>query len=216
MLGLAFSLWPNESLNVSCKVKQIRQEGLRAAATASQLGAAGGQSFSEDRSISQLRRGCCHPALHRDGQAERESSAGNPYPLPLPSEGRVPNPRGKVDFGPSQGTESPAEGGSVLPALQSQAGTSYEGYTMGQAPKNAPLCHQMLQSWFFLAQALLHLLVPQFLLNVFVPNIFLPLVIQPVYFGDYPSYCGGVQLPAVQSAYFNQSFLSIFRLRNNN
>lgn len=81
------------------------------------------------------------------GQAGRHNRVGNPYPLPLPSEGRVPNPRGKADFGPSRDTESPAEGGSVLLVLWSQAGTSYEGYVMGLAPRNAPLCHQMLQSW---------------------------------------------------------------------
>lgn len=148
MLSLAFSLWPNESLNVSCKVKQIQREGLRAPAMASQLGAAGGNCSSKDRSISQLQRGCCDPALHGDGQAGRQNRVGNPYPLPLPSEGRVPNPRGKVDFGPSRDTESPAEGGSVLLVLWSQAGTSYEGFVMGLAPRNAPLCHQMLQRWF--------------------------------------------------------------------
>lgn len=52
MLGLASSLWPNESLNVYCKVKQIWQEGLKAAAMASQAGAAGGQSSYKDRNIS--------------------------------------------------------------------------------------------------------------------------------------------------------------------
>lgn len=145
MLGLAFSLWPNESLNVSCKVKQIRQEGLSAPATVSQLGVAGGQSSSKDGSIFQLWHGYCDPALHRAGQVGRENSTGNPYPLPLHSEGRVPNPRGKVDFGPNQATQSPAEGGSALLVLRSQVGTSYEGYVMGQAPRNAPLCHQMPQ-----------------------------------------------------------------------
>lgn len=62
-----------------------------------------------------------------------------------------------------------------------------------------------------LAQVPLHLLVPHFLLNIFLPP-----VVQPVYFGDYFSYSEDVHLPAVQSAYFNQSFLGIFRLDNNN
>lgn len=211
MLGLASSLWPNESVNVYCKVKQIWQEGLKAAAMASQPGAAGGQNSYKDRSISQPQRGCHDPALHGDGQTERENNMGNPYPLLLPSEGTVPNPRRKVDFGSNMSTESPSEGGSVLLAPWSQVGTSYAGYVTGQAPRKAPLCHQMLQNQFFLALAPLHHLVPQFLLNIF----FL-LVIQLVYFCDYLSCCESVQLPVVQSAHFNQSFLGIFRLDNNN
>ena len=103
-------------------------------------------SSSKDGSISQLQRGCCDPTLHWDRQVGRENSMGNPYPLPLPSEERVPNRRGKVGFGPSRAMESPAEGGSALLVLQSQVGTSYEGYVMGQAPRNAPLCLQMLHS----------------------------------------------------------------------
>lgn len=69
---------------------------------------------------------------------------------------------------------------------------------------------------FFLAQTPCHLLMPQFPLNIFLLNIFLPLVIQPVYVGGYPSYCKDVQLPSVQSAQLNQSFLGIFRFANNN
>jgi len=42
--------------------------------------------------------------------------------------------------------KAPAEGGSAPLALRSQAGTLYEGYIKAQAPRNALLCHQMLQS----------------------------------------------------------------------
>lgn len=78
MLGLAFSLWPNESLNVSCKVKQIWQEGLIAPAMASQSGAAGRQSSSKNGSISQLWHGCCDPALHRGAQVGEKTTWGIP------------------------------------------------------------------------------------------------------------------------------------------
>lgn len=83
MLSLAFSLWPNESLNVSCTVKQIQREGLRAPAMASQLGAAGGNCSSKDRSISQLQRGCCDPALHGAGGETQQSGESLPSPSAL-------------------------------------------------------------------------------------------------------------------------------------
>lgn len=98
MLSLAFPLWPNESLDVSCKVKLIWKEGLKTPTTASKSGAAGMQRSSKDGSIPQLKCGCCDPVLHRKSQSDKENNVGNPCSLPLPFKGSVPNPRGKVDF----------------------------------------------------------------------------------------------------------------------
>lgn len=78
MLSLAFPLWPNESLDVSCKVKLIWKETLKTPTTTSKSGAAGMQRSSKDGSISQLKRGCCDPVLHRNGHRGKKTMWGIP------------------------------------------------------------------------------------------------------------------------------------------